>query len=318
MDTEQDKKYKPDEKGKRGFSTNNWFVGISMFVLGAALTIAGTTLNNGQSQNNFQTRSLAIGHISENIPLPSLPSGCEFKNAGGNISVDCSNAISGNAFSNSLNISLPPIPSMAVPLPKLPQQCNYQTSGAGMSVNCPIPSGFPQITIPPIPTTMVPFPSLPEGCNRETNPDGGIKVNCSTNINIEEKASPSSTEVVMPSLPEGCVYKNLSGNITVNCNTQISIGPIPSIQIPPINYPSINLTMPPLPEFCRYVTVHGVQVPVCNPPRLNSFVPSPEASSIPVSANSTSVGQNPGAPQGLIGQLLAPFSNIFNFIFGKL
>lgn len=274
--------------------SNKFFIGLVMFVLGAGLAVSVTTVAsiNDQSGNNFRTKSLAVSNVSQSVSLPSLPNGCNYKNIGDSYSVECSNVIQANSMPEDLNVTIPPMPTIAVPLPNLPQGCRYQTeTGGGISVNCPQPSGFTHPTFPPIPTVMVPLPSLPDGCRRETTPEGGIKVSCTNNINInknisiEQRTTPSGTEVIMPSLPEGCTYENNSrGSVSVKCETHINRQSGITVETTPVTRPSFPATSPAATVGSDHQTTN--------------YHKSNESS-------------------GLLGKILSPFTNLFNFFFGK-
>lgn len=299
--------------------SKKWFVGLVMVVLGVglALNVTYVASQGKQTQNRFQTQSYAIKGFAQNIPLPSLPAGCFYKNVGDGFFVECSNVIPTNTLPTDLKVTIPPIPNIAVPLPNLPPKCKYESTTNGMSLNCTIPSGYPQISIPPIPTVMVPLPSLPKECQKETTPEGGLKIRCST------PPIPSIPTINLPSLPAGCKYEQLpSGSTIVKCAPQITVPPIPSVNMPTIVIPTTSVVLPTLPNNCFYETTPNGTVVKCSiptEPAISEQPPSPEEISPTeeLPSNQSFSEQQPKGIGRIFSNLLRPFTSLFGSLFGK-
>jgi hypothetical protein len=185
-----------NSKRKRSFFFSRIFVLFSMFVLIIALSINVSFL---YSQEKTSTTSKASNN--EQIPLPSLPAGCEYQptNTGKGFTVVCSTPTPSQPVKPTTATTS--AASVAVTLPNLPPQCSYTLTSDGYLLKC-------QSTQTPIPTTAV---TLPQSCATTTNPVNPIK--CA-------EAKDTSEITTLPKLPLGCVYKGVGTKTYIVCTAQ--------------------------------------------------------------------------------------------------
>jgi hypothetical protein len=177
---------------KRSFFFSRIFVMFSMFVLIIALSINVSFL---YSQEKTSTTSKAS--TNEQIPLPSLPVGCEYQpsNTGKGFTVVCATPTPAQPIKPATTSAT------AITLPNLPPQCNYVLTANGYLLTCNSPQT-------PIPTTAV---TLPQSCAATNNPANPIT--CSN-------AKDTSEITTLPKLPLGCIYKSVGTKTYVVCTTQ--------------------------------------------------------------------------------------------------
>ena len=167
------------------FSRITIFSSMAILIIVLAINISAF-----YSQSQSTTKSEAS--TPENIDklLPSLPQGCRYKHANGNVVVDCAKT------TPTVTVNVP----ISVSLPELPSQCSFVTSTDGSMVQC-APSHSP------IPTVPV---SLPSTCVAASELN---TVTCSYGNN-------QTVTVPLPKLPDGCSYTESANKYFVVCEAK--------------------------------------------------------------------------------------------------
>ena len=169
---------------KRSFLFTRITVMTSMLVLVIALAINISVLS---SQEKTSTQSRASVPQTDKSNLPSLAAGCEYQKVKDGFTVVCPTPT---------QIASVPID---IVLPKLPPECSLQTSTTGNKIQCATPHG-------PIPTVPV---VLPISCTITNQPN---VVQCT-------EGTKKPVMVIMPTLPEGCVYTLVANKYYVDCRS---------------------------------------------------------------------------------------------------
>ncbi|MGH7203978.1 MAG: hypothetical protein ACREHC_06040 [Candidatus Levyibacteriota bacterium] len=168
---------------KRSFFFSRIGIVISMTVLVIALAINISVLYS-QDRTNLQSHASTPPTTKD---LPVLPKGCDYQQANKGFKVVCATTAPTPTVTANINVQLP----------QLPPQCSLQTSNGGNKVQCS--------KAVPIPTVAV---TLPPSCTATQ------QVNT---ISCQQKGEHVLTP--LPSLPGGCVYKQVGNAYFVSCTS---------------------------------------------------------------------------------------------------
>lgn len=171
-----------NSKRKRSFLYSRLTVVVSMVILVGVLAFNVNTLYHDQTA--LQSRASEQPNTNS---LPKLPNGCDYKPVTNGFEVVCSTPTPTVASAHAIGVTLP----------QLPQTCSLQSLTGGNRIVC---------------TTRVPIPTVPVTLPANCTAAQADKVTCVENN--QNVVNP------LPSLPGGCVYKQVGQTYFVFCQSQ--------------------------------------------------------------------------------------------------